>query len=266
MNQKRMIALIICAIALMGLMRYRSQSRELMDAVLSVPEPPESVVLLEEQWPEMGLNIPVPSGTVNWAMTNKEKGTYTVQLKSVSEEALKQYTSSLKKAGYQEVDRVNGETRFSIGSVFTDGNEMVSLAYSQQILTVTVVEQGGCHADDGVLKSKKLSNVHINGYATYDPEQGVRVVTELFAPKSEKRSPGFTQVSGWVTLILNGEKNVFYLGTEDAGLDAVALAVNTGVAGKPGDKGTVIIGGTVFAENAVGGAGSFVMSFDIEIP
>lgn len=266
MNRKRMIALMVCVIALMGLMRYRSQSRELMDAVLSVPEPPESVVLLEDQWPEMGLNIPVPPGTVNWAMTNKEKGIYTVQLKSASEEALKQYTSALKKTGYQEVDRVNGETRFSIGSVFADGNEMVSLAYSQQILTVTMVEQQGWHAEDGILNSRKLSNVHINGYATYDPEQGVQVVTELFAPKAEKDSPGFTQVSGWVLLILNGEKNVFYLGTEAEGLDAVALAVNTGITGQTGDRGTVIIGGTVYADNAVGGAGSFAVSFDIEIP
>ncbi|MBR2048334.1 MAG: hypothetical protein IJ960_07015 [Oscillospiraceae bacterium] len=265
MNQKRLIALIVCVIALMGLMRYRSQSRELLDAVSSDPEPPESVVLLDAQWPETGMDLPVPPGTVRWAMADREKGTHTVQLQSVSEEAVKEYTATLKKAGYQEISRRDEETGFSIGTVFTDGSSMVSLAYSQHTLVVTLMEQGWS-TENSTLKSGKLSNVHINGYATYDPEAGVRVVTELFAPKSEEDSPGFTQVSGWVILILNGEQTVCYLGAETDAQDAVALAVSTGVTGQTGDRGTVILGGTVHADNAVGGAGSFAMSFDIQIP
>ncbi len=268
MNKKRLIALAVCMVALFGLMRYRSQSRAPLETTPSDPEPPASVAVLENLWPENGLteSIPVPPGTVSWAMEDEQKGICAVQLLSVGEKAFEEYYEALQSSGYQEIEQVEGEPQISIGTLLSDGEKTVSLAYSGQTLVITLTEQGIRGTEKGFLGSGNLVNVYVNGYATYDTEKGVQVVTELYVPESEKLVPELTRVSGWVILILNGERTVHYLGTEGEALDAAALAVSTGITGNSGDRGTVIIGGSACADNAAGGAGSFAVVFDITIP
>lgn len=268
MNKKRLIALVVCMAAMFGLMRYRSQSRAPLEATPSQVSPPERLIQLENRWPEneYTAGLPVPPGTVSWAVEDGQKGFCSVQLLSVSEKAFEEYYEVLQSTGYQEIEQVEGEPQISIGTLLSDGERTVSLAYSGQTLVITMTEQGIRGTEKGFLGSGNLVNVYVNGYATYDAQNGVQVVTELYVPESEKLTPELTQVTGWVILILNGERTVHHLGTEGEALDAVALAVSTGITGNSGDRGTVIIGGTACADNAAGGAGSFGVVFDITIP
>lgn len=268
MNKKRLIALVVCVIALFGLMRYRSGGRALLETTPSQVTPPEQLIQLKNRWPEneYTASLPVPPGNVSWAMEDSERGTCSVQLLSVNEADFDDFYKALQTAGFQEIEQLEGERMASVGTLLSDGNRTVSLAYSGQTLVITLSNQGLTGGKAGFLEKNQLANVYVNGYATYDAEDGVQVVTELYIPESEELSPALEQVSGWVILILNGERTVHYLGAEGEGLSSVASAVNTGITGNSGDKGTVIIGGSAWGANVAGGAGSFGVVFDITIP
>lgn len=268
MNKKRLIALAVCAVALLGLMRYRTQSRTPLEPVPSQVTLPEQLIQLENRWPEneYTAGLPVPPGNVSWVMEDSVRETCSVQLLSVSEADFDGFYKALQAAGFQEIEQLEGERLASVGTLLSDGNRTVSLAYSGQTLVITLSNQGLTGGKAGFLEKDRLANVYVNGYATYDTGDGVQVVTELYLPESEELSPALEQVSGWVILILNGERTVHYLGAEGEGLPSVASAVNTGITGNSGDKGTVIIGGSAWGTNVAGGAGSFGVVFDITIP
>ena len=269
MNRKKWIAIALCAVLIFAFMKNQSGSGARAEAEPSQTELPAFITMLAEGiWPEneYTAGVPVPPGTVGWAMLDSQNESCSIQVQSVPQAQFDDYYQQLQDTGYQEIERTEEKNEISIGTLLSDGSRSISLAYSEQTLMICLMNRGINGGSRGFLQSGNLENVYVNGYATYDDENGIQVVTELYVLDSADPKPAFELVSGRVTLILGDSGTVHYLGTECTGREAVALAVNTGVTGASGATGAVIIAGTAWAENAAGGGGSFTVSFDITIP
>ena len=222
-------------------------------------------------WPdnEYTQDIPTPPGTIGWVMLDAEKNNCSIQIDGMTKAQFDSYYEKLLDSGYIEIEKVEeqvkGQGYISIGTIVSNGSKSISLAYAESALMMTIVNRGVNGFELGFLQSSNLTNVYVNAYSTYDAENGVQVVTELYVPEGEKPKAQVSMVNGMVTITVGNDTSSFFLGFA-ADTEAVGLAVNTKMLGSSGEKGFVVIAGTAYADNAVAGCGSFVISYEITIP
>lgn len=118
--------------------------------------------------------------------------------------------------------------------------------------------------DDIMLAS--VSNVRINSYATYDRNDGIKVVVKLYVPAFESPQPKFTSMTGTVSVLLNNRTSHTAFSKAAARTSTIQKTVNTGRTGQSGNRGTISVSGAATATNALAGGGAFAISYPITIP
>lgn len=235
----------------------------------SLREPPETVTLLPVgEWPEneWTQGIPRALGRRYYVMEDQAHDSCGILVVNVDKEQLKWYEKKLKGEGFQEIkyvaEAIAHKGTVSVGTLYSNGIKTLSLAYSGNALMITILNSGV----QGGSKGEAMTNVRVSAYATYDTEQGVQSVVEMYVSEQEQPKPRFTALHGRALVIFPEEEKEFYFGAEEEGTEAVASSLSTGIHGEKGQKATVIVGGSAYADNAVAGGGSFVISYEITLP
>ncbi len=269
---KRFFTITLCIMLVVSLVACSAERPSNITTENSNETLPESITFIDDGvWPdnEYTQDIPTPPGTIGWVMLDSENENCSIQIDGLTKAQFDAYYEKLLGSGYTEIEKVEEEVKgqgyISIGTIITNGSKSISLAYADTVLVMTIVNRGVDGSKLGFLQSSNLTNVYVNAYSTYDAEDGVQVITELYVPEGEKPKPQFSMVSGMVTITVGDNTSSFFLGTE-AATEAVGLAVNSKMLGSSGDKGFVVIAGTAHADNAVVGCGSFGISYEITIP
>lgn len=268
---KKILAVLFCVSMTVLLAACSPERPENIPITTSADSPPESVAILEDGlWPEneYTADLPIPPGTVSWVMLDAANGSCGIQVSGISDDQFDAYYGKLLDSGFSEIEKVAEEekTCVSIGSIVSDGSRSISLAFSGETLMMTIVNKPLAGSELGFLESGNMTNVYVYAYATYDSENGVQAVTELYVPEGESPKPAFSMVSGMVTIRVGDDSAVHYLGTTADAAPTLGIAVNTKQLGTPGEKGTVIVAGTACADNAAAGCGSFCVCYEITIP
>lgn len=107
--------------------------------------PPETIEMLDEgTWPANAYTegLPVPPGTVDWAMLDTARGNCSVSLTGLSEADCGDYLSRLQQAGFSVIEEVSeqiaGQDYVSIGNLLSDGEKWLSVSYVPGRLTLYI--------------------------------------------------------------------------------------------------------------------------------
>lgn len=107
--------------------------------------PPETIEMLDEgAWPANAYTegLPVPPGTVDWAMLDTARETCSVSLTGLSEADCGDYLSRLQQAGFSMIEEVSeqiaGQDYVSIGNLLSDGEKWLSVSYVPDSLTLYI--------------------------------------------------------------------------------------------------------------------------------
>ena len=107
--------------------------------------PPETIDMLDEgAWPANAYTegLPVPPGTVDWAMLDTARGNCSVSLTGLSEADCVDYLSRLQQAGFSVIEEVSeqiaGQDYVSIGNLLSDGEKWLSVSYVPGCLTLYI--------------------------------------------------------------------------------------------------------------------------------
>lgn len=105
----------------------------------------QSITILEEGvWPinEYTEGLPVPSGTVVWAMLDTEHKNCSINITDIRENDYHAYMEILNQEGFSMIENVSeeidGENYVSIGSLLTDGEKGLSISYIPDNLTMYI--------------------------------------------------------------------------------------------------------------------------------
>lgn len=269
---KKTIAIVLCVILVISLAACSAERPDNITTENSNGTLPDSVTFIDDGvWPENEYtqDIPSPPGTIGWVMLDSEQENCSIQVNDITKAQFDSYYEKLLSSGFEEIEKVEEEVKgqgyISIGTIISNGTKSISLAYADSVLVMTIVNKGVDGAGLGFLQSSNLTNVYVNAYSTYDAEDGVQVVTELYVPEGQSPKPAFTMVNGIVTVTIGSNTTTHYLGST-TNSESLGIAVNTQMLGSSGDKGVVVIAGTAYADNAVAGCGSFGISYEITIP
>lgn len=96
----------------------------------------DSVTMLEEGvWPENEYTegLPIPPGTVSWAMLDTEHGYCSINIVDISETEYNEYMELLKQEGFSGIEEVSeeikGQDYVSIGTLLSNGEKGLSISY-----------------------------------------------------------------------------------------------------------------------------------------
>lgn len=96
----------------------------------------ENITMLDEGvWPvnEYTEGLPVPPGTVAWAMLDTQSGYCSINIEEMSEAEYNDYMDLLKQEGYSVVEEVSeeikGQNYVSIGTILSNGEKGLSISY-----------------------------------------------------------------------------------------------------------------------------------------
>ena len=96
----------------------------------------ENITLLDEGvWPanEYTEGLPVPPGTVAWAMLDTQSGYCSINIEEMSEAEYNDYMDLLKQEGYSVIEEVSkeikGQNYVSIGTILSNGEKGLSISY-----------------------------------------------------------------------------------------------------------------------------------------
>lgn len=96
----------------------------------------ESITMLDEGvWPvnEYTEGLPVPPGTVDWAMLDTQNGCCSIFIEEMSEAEYNDYMDILKQEGYSVIEEVSeeikGQNYVSIGTILSNGEKGLSISY-----------------------------------------------------------------------------------------------------------------------------------------
>jgi len=231
---------------------------------------PSSLTLSENAaWPENDYtkDLPIPPGSVCWTMTDASHAICGIQLRAISREQFDTYYQTLLDSGFWEIEKVHGKEKYvSLGSIVSNSNKSISLAFSESVLMMTIMKQPVDGSARRFWEMGNLTNVYVNAYSTYNDESGVQVITELYVPERQIPIPQFTGIAGVVTVTIEGNTTTHYLGCTADKASAVGIALSSDRLGNSGEKGTVVIAGTAYADNAAAGSGSFCLCYEITLP
>lgn len=270
---KKLLALLMAVIMLVSLTACsvkKPNSLPIEDAITSLPE---SVTLDQtDVWPENAYteNVPQPTGKVLWSMIDENNDTCGITLRGLSKDSIDAYMDGLQDAGFQKIKKVKQpltEERYvSLGTLFSDGTRTLSLSYADSVLMITISMTGIAPAEKSFLKPSHITNIYQHCYATYDETDGIGIVTELYVAEGENVQPKFTELNGVAVVELGDQQEYVYFGGSPAQTHSIGSSLKTGILGHSGEKGTVTVSGTAYAVNALGGGGSFTITYGITIP
>ena len=96
----------------------------------------ENITMLDEGvWPvnEYTEGLPVPPGTVAWAMLDTQSGYCSINIEEMSEAEYNDYMDLLKQEGYSVIEEVSedikGQNYVSIGTILSNGEKGLSISY-----------------------------------------------------------------------------------------------------------------------------------------
>lgn len=105
----------------------------------------ENITMLDEGvWPmnEYTEGLPVPSGTVAWAMLDTEHGNFSISIAGIDENDYDNYMELLIQEGFSVVENVSekikGENYVSVGTLLSNGEKDLSISYIPDNLTIYV--------------------------------------------------------------------------------------------------------------------------------
>ena len=269
---KRIISIVVCVISLVIVTGCTSKRPPNFSTDNSLSYPPKEIsISYDGAWPdnEFTFNLPVPDGQINWTMIDSNKESCCVQISEVSEDIFSEFYEKLTDTGFSEItncdDGKDGEGYISIGTVLSNGDISIAMAYADQTLMIVLLKQSAENDDLHFWEQSNLTNVYAHTYATYDQE-GVQVIAELYVPGTEKTMPEFTLMNGIVAITLNGEISYHYFGAVEEYSETIAAVTTTGKMAESGSEGSITVSGVAYSENAVAGGGAFTQTFDITIP
>ena len=105
----------------------------------------ESITMLDEGvWPvnEYTAGLPVPSGTVGWAMLDTEHENCSISIVDISETDYNDYLELLKQEGFSIIEEVSeeieGQDYVSIGTLLSNGEKGLSISYIPDNFTIYI--------------------------------------------------------------------------------------------------------------------------------
>ena len=105
----------------------------------------EGIIRLdEEEWPvnEYTEGLPVPTGTVTWAMLDTEHGNFSISIAGIEENDYDNYMELLIQEGFSVVENVSekikGENDVSVGILLSNGEKGLSISYIPDNLTIYI--------------------------------------------------------------------------------------------------------------------------------
>lgn len=105
----------------------------------------ESITMLEDGiWPvnEYTEGLPVPSGTVAWAMLDTAHRNCSISIVDIAESDYNDYMKRLEQEGFSVVENVseeiNGQNYVSVGTLLANGEKGLSISYIPDNLTIYI--------------------------------------------------------------------------------------------------------------------------------
>lgn len=102
----------------------------------------DAVALDEGAWPvnEYTEGLPVPPGTVAWAMLDTEHENCNVNITDISESDYNKYVERLEQQGFSVIENVSeeikGKNYVSIGILLSNGEKWLSISYIPNSMTI----------------------------------------------------------------------------------------------------------------------------------
>ena len=88
--------------------------------------------------------LPVPPGTVAWAMINAERNHCSVGIEDIAESEFDDYLNRLKQAGFSVVEdvseKIKGQDYVSVGAILSNGEKGVSVSYVPGNLAIYITK------------------------------------------------------------------------------------------------------------------------------
>lgn len=136
---KKSILVFILLLALLTACSNRTET--------SVDAPPQAYTQLDEGvWPVNAYTdrLPVPPGTVAWAMIDAERNHCSVGIEDIAESEFDDYLNRLKQAGFSVVEDVSenikGQNYVSVGAILSNGEKGVSVSYVPGNLAIYITK------------------------------------------------------------------------------------------------------------------------------
>ena len=105
----------------------------------------EGITMLDDDmWPENEYTdgLPVPNGTVAWAMLDTERGNCSINIVDIAENDYNDYMKLLEQNGFSITEgvgeEVNGQDYVSIGTLLSNGEKWLSIGYIPYNLTIYI--------------------------------------------------------------------------------------------------------------------------------
>ena len=105
----------------------------------------ESITMLDEGvWPanEYTEGLPVPSGTIAWAMLDTEHENCSISIVDIAESDYNDYMKLLEQEGFSVIEDVSeeikGQDYVSIGTLLSNGEKGLSISYIPDNLTIYI--------------------------------------------------------------------------------------------------------------------------------
>jgi len=101
-------------------------------------------VLDDDMWPENEYTdgLPVPNGTVAWAMLDTERGNCSINIVDIAENDYNDYMKLLEQNGFSitegVAEEVKGQDYVSIGTLLSNGEKWLSIGYIPDNLTIYI--------------------------------------------------------------------------------------------------------------------------------
>lgn len=110
----------------------------------SAADNPSNTMLDAGVWPvnEYTEGLPVPSGTVGWAMLDTEHENCSISIVDISETDYNDYLELLKQEGFSIIEEVSeeieGQDYVSIGTLLSNGEKGLSISYIPDNFTIYI--------------------------------------------------------------------------------------------------------------------------------
>lgn len=105
----------------------------------------EGITMLDDgMWPENEYTdgLPVPNGTVAWAMLDTERGNCSINIVDIAENDYNDYMKLLEQNGFSitegVAEEVKGQDYVSIGTLLSNGEKGLSIGYIPDNLTIYI--------------------------------------------------------------------------------------------------------------------------------
>lgn len=136
---KKSILVFILLLALLTACSNRTET--------SVDAPPQAYTQLDEGvWPVNAYTdgLPVPPGTVAWAMLDAEHKNCSIGIEDIAESEFDDYLNRLKQAGFSVVEdvseKIKGQDYVSVGAILSNGEKGVSVSYVPGNLAIYITK------------------------------------------------------------------------------------------------------------------------------